>query len=117
MFPYHKAMEKVKKKENIRLLNGNQTGWNDFIENTKWFNQQSHSSVIPAIYIQMFDQPGSRIIGAGFDCAKKEFYVKGITLRQNAVNILKETIEQVKKSYQLLFLVFCYASNSPNVNY
>jgi len=102
VYSFHKVMEKVKKKENARVLNINQEGWDEFIKNSKWFNRFSHPSIMTAASIQLFDQTGRKIFGAGFDYAKKKSYLKEIKLRQSAAERLNDTIEQVKKNLPVI---------------
>ncbi len=95
-YPYHKALNKIKKKENIKLFDINPEAWDEFVKITSFYNKFSHPSIMTAASIQIFSKPGTRILGGGYDSDKKEAYRKELKLRISACERLIDTIDCIK---------------------
>jgi hypothetical protein len=95
-YPVHKALSKVLRNENKKLLNIDPDGWQRFMKITKFFDHFSHPSALAVAYTQIFEDPGGLIVGSEFDPKKKEQYHKHIKLILSGCNSLIEIIEHIE---------------------
>jgi hypothetical protein len=102
-YPVHKALSKVLRNNNKKLLNIDSNGWKQFMKITNFFDDFSHPSALAVAYTQIFEDPGGLIVGSEFDPKKTEQYHKHIKVILSGCDLLISTIahsENIIKKYQ-----------------
>ncbi|KJS02630.1 MAG: hypothetical protein VR68_02585 [Peptococcaceae bacterium BRH_c4a] len=93
-FPVQKALAIDQKKK--RLLEIDHGGWEQFREITSFFDKYSHASALALANSNKFSEPGTLIIGSGFDPDKVGAYRKEINLQISACRALFDTIQKTE---------------------
>lgn len=100
-FPVHNAVQLVRNRRNMRVLNINARGWASFETISKWYDHYSHASVLSLATVAVLKTPGSLILGGEFDDGKREAYRKELRLRVCAMTRLCELTVVVQNNVKV----------------